>query len=294
MRWMIAVALLGLFFVPTGFGLVVQAGQVVYYDPTIRDIVANNCSRCHSGPLRNLMSYEAIKAYADSGMLEAMVQGLMRQFAGADADTILAWAAAGAPRRAHTTPQAAVAAFATSQAIYFEPTIRDIIVRDCGRCHAGRSRNLTDWDHIRLYVENGMLAAMLQGPMQRFAGPDADLILAWINSGAQENPPKNQAGATPVALVCPTPGQGQPGGRAHNALGPAPITYTNTIEGLLAKDCLTCHLGPFRKMTTYKDVKMYADNGLLETLVAPGGPMHRFAGPDTRFFLAWIRAGAPR
>jgi len=301
MPWVMRIALLGVFFAQAGLALVALAGQTVYYDPTIREIVNRDCARCHSGPLRNLMSYEALKAYAESGMLAAMLQGLMRQFAGADQPTILAWVQAGAPRSpasASTQAGAQTAAFSTSQQIYFEPTIRNIIVRDCGRCHSGRTRNLTDWDHIRMYVENGMLSAMLQGPMQRFAGPDAELILAWINAGAPENPPKTQPATaapriTTAAVVCPTPGQGPHAG-APLAQQQAPITYTNTIEGLLAKDCMTCHLGPFRPMTNYKQVKMYVDNGLLETLVSPGGPMHRFAGPDTRYFLAWIRAGAPK
>jgi len=41
-------------------------------------------------------------------------------------------------------------------------------------------------------------------------------------------------------------------------------------------------------------VKTYAKNGLLESLVQPGGPMHRFAGPDSRLIIAWVHNGAPQ
>ncbi len=292
MRWLLIAAMAGMFFASSLAG-VSHAAQIVYYDPTIRDIISRDCSRCHSGTVRNLMSYPALKGYADQGILGAMVQSLMRQFAGSDAGTILDWIACGSPEKAvGATGSGQSAALAAAQKIYFEPTVRDIIVRDCGRCHSGKSRNLTDWDHIRVFVDNGMLEAMLQGPMQRFAGPDADVILAWIKSGASENPPKSGAGATPAALVCPPTPQGAFQGRQQPA--PGSITYTNTIADILAKDCLRCHMGPFRKLTTYEEVKYYVDNGLLETLVMPGGPMHRFSGPDTRFFMMWIRDGAPR
>ncbi len=293
MRWSLLAITAALLLVSWSLVAAANAARVVYYDPTIRDIVARDCSRCHSGPVRNLMSYPALKSYADRGVLGAMVQSLMRQFAGPDAGPILDWIAAGAPEKAPGAAGSGKSATpAAAQKIYFEPTVRDIIVRDCGRCHSGKSRNLTDWDHIRVYVDNGMLEAMLQGPMQRFAGPDADVILAWIKSGASENPPKSGGGATPAALVCPTP----PGGGFQMRQQPMAgnITYTNTIADVLNRDCLRCHLGPFRKLTTYEDVKFYVDNGLLETLVMTGGPMHRFAGPDTKFFMMWIRAGAPR
>lgn len=307
MRFVLALALVALFVAPSAPWRSAVAAQPVYYEPTIRDIVQKDCSRCHSGAMRNLMSYDALKAYADSGMLSAMVGSLMRQFAGADAGVIMAWADAGAPRR----PPAAGAktAAATSPGVYYEPTIRDIMRKDCARCHSGPNRNLMDWDSVRAYVDNGMLSAMIQGPMRRFAGADAEVILGWIDAGAPENPPRT--GAAPVAFGQPL-GAGRGAGQGHAAgqgpgagqgvcppgpgLTPAgqPLTYAGTIEGLLAQDCLRCHLGPFRKLTTYEEVKMYVDNGLLKTLVEPGGPMHRFAGPDTRVFLAWINAGAPR
>jgi len=303
MRWTFVLILAGLFFSPAVLGRQAEGARQIYYEPTIREIINRDCARCHSGPLRNLMSYKAVKAYADSGMLAGMVQSLMSTFAGADADTILAWIDMGAPRQAKSSAsnQATPAGFASAtpaaaNGVYYEPTIRDIIANDCSPCHSGAARNLMDWDNVRSYVDSGMLAAMLQGPMAQYAGSDADIILRWIDAGAPENPPRGGSAPSPVAFGRPCPQPVGPGAGGYRAQGnfPGDITYTNTIEGLLAQDCLRCHLGPFRKMTTYEEVRMYVDNGLLEVLVAPGGQMHRFAGPDARLFLAWIRAGAPR
>jgi len=305
MRWIVVMVLAGLFFSPAISGRAALGARQIYYEPTIREIINRDCARCHSGPLRNLMSYNAVKAYADNGMLAGMVQSLMSTFAGADADTIMAWIDMGAPRQAKptTSNQAAPAGFASAipaaaGGVYYEPDIRDIIGNDCSPCHSGGARNLMDWDNVRAYVDSGMLAAMLQGPMAQYAGSDAGVILNWIDAGAPENPPRAGAGPAPIAFgrPCPSPGGGPgglggPGGQGYPPQ--ANITYADPIEGLLAKDCLRCHLGPFRKMTTYGEVRMYVDNGLLEALVRPGGQMHRFAGPDARLFLAWIRAGAP-
>ncbi len=268
-----------------------QAAPGIYYEPDIKEIIRKDCSRCHSGTLRNLMDYNSVLAYADSGMLAGMVQGLMRQFAGADAQTILDWVDAGAPEKAPAAAKAGAKA-AAAQKIYFEPTILEIIRKDCGRCHSKGRMNLLDWDSVRAVVQNGRLEAMLRGPMRRFAGADMDIILAWIDSGAPENPPRVGQAPKPAAFGKPGPPSGV--GRAHGGPPPGGLTYSGEIQGLLAENCLRCHMGPFRKMTTYEEVKMYVDNGLLETLVQPGGPMNRFAGPQAMKFLDWIRAGAPR
>jgi hypothetical protein len=288
------------------------AAGAVYYDPTVKDIVRKDCARCHSGPVRNLMDYNSLKAEADSGMLEAMLAGLMRQFAGADGPVIMDWVAAGAPEQAPA--QAGGAVVAAAMNVYYEPTIRDIIRKDCLRCHSGGPRNLRDWDSVRAYAQNGMLEAMVLGSMRRFANQDADIILQWLKNGAPENPPRTNANGLAVAagvtaagpLGRAAPGTNdQPGlrqgrgagGGFRGGAGPAgmgEVTYTGVIQGMLAQDCLRCHLGPFRKMTTYEEVKMYVDSGLFETLVMPGGQMHRFAGPDAKVFLAWVNAGAPQ
>ena len=177
--------------------------------------------------------------------------------------------------------------------IYYESTIKGIIRADCGRCHSGPTRNLTDYDSLKAYAESGLLETMVQGPMRRFAGNDAGTIVKWIQAGSPEKP--RTAGQarfsqkTGVNNPCPNPGTGRLTDRPT-----AQITYNSTIKGVLIKDCLRCHSGPFRNLTTYKNVKMYVDNGLLKTLVLPGGPMHRFAGPDTRLIMAWINSGAAR
>ena len=319
MRKRFPVVFLGVVVLLTAAWVLAMAAEPVYYDPTIKAIVRKDCSRCHSGPLRNLMDYNSIKAYADSGMLEAMLMGMMRQFAGADGPVILNWVAAGAPEAAPAMGATAAAAMQ----VYYEPTIRDIIRKDCLRCHSGGTRNLRDWDSVRAYAQNGMLEAMVVGSMRRFADQDADIILQWLKNGAPENPPRQGRGAKVAAagqplqeqagLTGPGMHQGQGGQGLHQGQGGGPgmhqgqggqgggqaaptgdLTYTGSIEGLLAQDCMRCHMGPFRKMTTYEDVKMYIDNGLFEALIVPGGQMHRFAGPDTKVFLAWVRAGAPR
>jgi len=186
-------------------------------------------------------------------------------------------------------------ALAVGQKIYYENTIRDTISRDCGRCHSGVSRNLMDYYSLKAYVDNGMLWAMVSpgGPMSRFAGADANTIITWINSGAPEKPQTVTANFVPQS----------PGVRCIPGFGPKPfpvsvpldqITYSNTIKYMLAKDCLECHSIPFRNLTTYKNVKYYVDNGLLKKLVQLGGSMHRFAGPDSQYIIAWNNNGAPQ
>lgn len=175
----------------------------------------------------------------------------------------------------------AKAIFVKYSKLYYENTIKEIIRTDCGRCHSGTTRNLMDYDSLKAYADAGLLATMVQGPMRRFAGNDAQIILKWNQGGAPEKPPAAQA------QFCPTPGAGSP-------VSAGQITYRNTVRNIVAKDCLRCHNGHFRNLTTYKNVKMYVDNGLLQKLVLPGGPMHRFAGPDTRQIIAWINTGAPR
>ena len=167
----------------------------------------------------------------------------------------------------------------TNAKTYYENTIKDIILADCARCHSGATRNLTDYDSLKMYADSGLLATMVQGPMRRFAGNDVQIILKWIQEGAPE-----KASVVP-ARFGPPPVSGNPIPGGH-------VTYQNTIKNILAKDCLRCHSGHFRNLTTYENVKIYVDNGLLKSLVLPGGPMHRFAGRDTHQIISWINSGA--
>ncbi|MEI8346927.1 MAG: hypothetical protein WCG27_05640 [Pseudomonadota bacterium] len=80
----------------------------------------------------------------------------------------------------------------------------------------------------------------------------------------------------------------------QNTINTDQITYTNTISGIIEVSCLRCHSGPFRNLSNYENVKAYADNGLLKTLVEPGGLMNRFSGKNTPDFLEWIKNGAPK
>jgi hypothetical protein len=176
--------------------------------------------------------------------------------------------------------------------VYYEPEIQNIIKKDCGRCHSGVTRNLMDYDSLNAYAASGMLAAMVQGPMRGFAGSDVQAILDWIRQGAPEKPAGQKAGFLPgPGRVGPK--SARPGFGAQAAKLPGDqITYNNTIKYILKQDCLRCHSGKFRNLTTYVNVKRYADSGLLETLVRRGGPMHRFAGPDSRLITAWVHRGA--
>ena len=178
--------------------------------------------------------------------------------------------------------------------VYYDPTIKNIIKNDCARCHSGMTRNLMDYDSLKAYADNGMLEAMVLGPMSRFAGNDQQTILQWIKSGSMEQP----GGAAQKAGFFsfpyhPGPCVGQKPSPWANT-PPDKITYTNTIQYIVAKDCLQCHSGQFRNLTTYSNVKFYVDNGLLKLLVQPGGAMHRFAGPDSQYILAWLKNKAPK
>ena len=62
MRFAFVLVFAAIFLVPSFAGRFAGAAAPVYYEPTIRDIVQKDCSRCHSGAMRNLMSYDAIKA----------------------------------------------------------------------------------------------------------------------------------------------------------------------------------------------------------------------------------------
>jgi len=71
-------------------------------------------------------------------------------------------------------------------------------------------------------------------------------------------------------------------------------TYSNTIKGIIERNCLRCHSGPIRNLYTYEQVKAYANNGLLEVLTQPGGPMSRFlTAEESHQISTWIDAGAP-
>jgi hypothetical protein len=280
---------------PNTTGMKQVKATAVYYEPTIKNIISTDCARCHSGANRNLMDYDSLKIYADSGLLATMVQGPMRRFAGNDGQTIVTWAQNGAPEKSAAMQAAAVKNSnmipAASNAVYYEPTIKNIISNDCAQCHSGPSRNLMDYDSLKMYADTGLLATMVQGPMNQFAGSDAQTIVTWAQNGAPEKSPTVRVFFRSGGGNCPP---GQPQGAVGMQGQQGPITYNNGIRQVLAKDCLRCHSGPFRNLTTYDNVKVYVDNGLLKTLVSIGGPMHRFAGPDSHLIIAWIDSGAPQ
>ncbi len=114
-------------------------------------------------------------------------------------------------------------------------------------------------------------------------------------------------GDTQAAAAAPCPGgvgraqagggAACPGAAANNApqSNAQTVTYTNTVQGIIHQNCLRCHGGPIRTLTTYDQVKAYADNGLLLMMTQPGGPMSRFlSAHESHQISAWIKAGAPR
>ena len=177
--------------------------------------------------------------------------------------------------------------------IYYEPSIKNIVARDCSRCHSGASRNLMDYDNIKMYADSGMLATMIQGSMARFAGNDRGKILDWVNQGAPEKP-------EPVKVNFFNGFHGQGRGNFHRGqpyvlnVPKDKVTYENTIQYVFAKDCLRCHADRFRNLTTYENIDVYVKSGLLKSLVQRGGPMSRFAGKDGDLIISWINNGAPR
>ncbi len=96
---------------------------------------------------------------------------------------------------------------------------------------------------------------------------------------------------------CPGPhGQQLQGGVAINA--PTSVvpanTYSDSIRPILEKNCYRCHSGPMRNLTTYNNVKSYADNGLLPMMTQPGGPMSRFLSASEYHAIDnWVKNGSP-
>jgi hypothetical protein len=104
----------------------------------------------------------------------------------------------------------------------------------------------------------------------------------------------------PVAMqtpgACPQPIYPQAAASVAPCTPQAPgcISYSNTVTGIISKNCLRCHGGPIRMLTNYHQVKAYVDNGLLMMMVQPGGPMSRFlSSAEAHQIISWIRAGAP-
>ena len=101
--------------------------------------------------------------------------------------------------------------------VYYDPTIKDIIMADCARCHSGLTRNLTDFDSLKMYADSGMLAAMVSGTMRRFAGNDAQTIIDWVDQGTPEKPGGAAANFMTGLRGPRAGGQGQPPAVSHQA-----------------------------------------------------------------------------
>jgi hypothetical protein len=115
--------------------------------------------------------------------------------------------------------------------------------------------------------------------------------------------PGNNVSSKPVLAGLPAPCPQARGGMHHHIgtnhiqtnNNPTGYSYSNTIKDIIQKNCLRCHGGPIRNLSTYTHVKAYVDNGLLMMMIQPGGPMSRFLSADESHQIAsWIKAGAPQ
>jgi len=178
------------------------AAMKVYYSDTVKKIIMADCGRCHCGAVRNLMDYDSLKSYADSGVLAIMVQGPMAVFAGNDAETILNWIDGGALEQPTLSPVAfgkgpapketgkSLMAWKPGDRITYGNSIKSVLAEHCLRCHSGPFRNLTTYKSVKVYVDNGLLTTLVQrgGPMNRFAGAEGSKIIGWVNDGAPRGP----------------------------------------------------------------------------------------------------------
>jgi hypothetical protein len=83
-------------------------------------------------------------------------------------------------------PAPAAAAPPAGGTVTYTNTIAGIIEVSCARCHDGPLRNLMTYQNVKPYVDNGLLAMLVRqgGPMNRFAGKNAQVIIDWAKSGA--------------------------------------------------------------------------------------------------------------
>jgi len=112
---------------------------------------------------------------------------------------------------------------------------------------------------------------------------------SWISSQGQSP----SAGALP-SLTPPSGGLLAQDGSFLQVASPA-IGYSNTVQPIVAKNCLRCHGGPMRNLSGYTQLKSYADSGLLMMMIQPGGPMSRFlTAEESDQITSWIKSGAPQ
>jgi hypothetical protein len=109
---------------------------------------------------------------------------------------------------------------------------------------------------------------------------------------------KNQLTASPPPLPQTAPPTTQAlagtavGGTFVAATAPS---YDATVAPIVSKNCLRCHGGPMRNLSTYQNLKQYAASGLLAMMIQPGGPMSHFLTPaEAQVITDWIAAGEPR
>jgi len=135
-------------------------------------------------------------------------------------------------------------------------------------------------------------------------------MMAGVRVGAAQPRPAPGPGAAvadPAARgeLVATPGAIPPCGRSFarpQAAVPstvaAPINapaYSGTVSEIVARNCLRCHGGALRNLSTYQNLRSYGQSGLLMMMIQPGGPMSHFLAPaEAQQLIDWVEAGEPR
>jgi hypothetical protein len=126
-------------------------------------------------------------------------------------------------------------------------------------------------------------------------------MMAGVRVGAAPAAAAPAAAAAPdpapaakgVLVAAPTP----PCARATPAAQttrPAP-TYDGAVADIVQRNCLRCHGGALRNLSTYQNLQSYAKSGLLMMMIQPGGPMSHFLAPaEAQQIIDWVEAGQPR
>ncbi|MBI5481362.1 MAG: hypothetical protein HY906_21060 [Deltaproteobacteria bacterium] len=135
-------------------------------------------------------------------------------------------------------------------------------------------------------------------------------MMAGVRVGAAQPSTAAQAAAVaadPTARgeLVATPGANAPCTRTYarpqTVAGPSVVaptnapTYSGSVAEIVSRNCLRCHGGALRNLSTYQNIRSYAQSGLLGMMIQPGGPMSHFLAPaEAPQLLDWVDAGEPR
>jgi len=219
--------------------------RAVTYDQDAKLILAQKCTGCHgSGSSIPLTTHQQAKSVASRGQLARAVSsgGAMAQYAGASAQTLLAWVAQGtlqsAPAAATTVTPATQPTTGTgtestgtgqsqmstssaggtttttaSATLTYDQDLKAVFDARCVGCHSA----LGTYQQAKAYADSGRLKQMVGpgGAMAQYAGTDAQKILDWIAQGAPQSAQGTAATPTnPTASTGGSTGQTSSGSAA--------------------------------------------------------------------------------